>query len=155
MRLLPDEPLPAYAHVPGRTPHPFSDPDGHSYGQTPVNEELDPARWQECRAYLRGVDLFNHGYYWEAHETWEGLWRAARRGTTANFLKGLIQLAVAGVKHLQGLPDGVLVHARRVTELFRGVGETRYLGCDVPALIALAEQIGRDGWPAEPPRLSL
>ncbi|TGQ49534.1 DUF309 domain-containing protein, partial [Mesorhizobium sp. M1C.F.Ca.ET.210.01.1.1] len=24
-----------------------------------------------------GIDLFNHGYYWEAHEAWEPLWHAA------------------------------------------------------------------------------
>ncbi|MER9586456.1 DUF309 domain-containing protein [Mesorhizobium sp. M0276] len=25
-----------------------------------------------------GIDLFNHGYYLEAHEAWEPLWHAAK-----------------------------------------------------------------------------
>src|SRR5262245_66687371 len=104
--LLVSDPLPAYAHLPGHTPHPLNDPRGHSYGQTGEQTALDPARWRESRAYLRGLDLFNGGYYWEAHEVWEGLWKAAgRRGETAAFLKGLIQLAVAGLKRRQGLPE--------------------------------------------------
>ena len=36
----------------------------------------DPEQWHLCRPYLYGIDLFNDGYYWEAHEVWEGLWHA-------------------------------------------------------------------------------
>ena len=86
-RLLMGEPLPAYAHDPGHTPHPFNDPQGHSYGRAEEPPAIDPPRWRESRAYLRGLDLFNAGYYWEAHEVWEGLWKAAgRRGEVADFL---------------------------------------------------------------------
>ena len=49
--------------------------------------------WRACRDYLYGIDLFNHGYYWEAHEVWEGLWVACgRRGPTAIYLQALISL---------------------------------------------------------------
>jgi predicted metal-dependent hydrolase len=106
------------------------------------------------------VDLFNHGYYWEAHEAWEGLWHACgRKGTTADFLKGLIQLAAAGVKHLEGKPDGRKSHARRAAELWRGVGDSLptetdvILGLRPPALIDLAEELSRQGWPEVPPLL--
>jgi len=79
-RFVPDQPLPPYSFVPGRFPHPVNDPQGHSFGADPPPAELlDPDRWQICRAYLYGVDLFNHGYYWEAHESWEGLWLACGR----------------------------------------------------------------------------
>ena len=61
--------------------------------------------WSQSHDYLLGCDLFNHGYYWEAHETWEGLWNACgRSGTTADFLKGLIKLAAAGVKAAKDVP---------------------------------------------------
>ena len=149
--LLPDEPLPAYAHVPGHTPHPLSNPAGHSYGSAVDISPLDPPCWKKNRTYLRGLDLFNHGYYWEAHEAWEGLWKAAEPGATRDFLKGLIQLAVAGVKRMQGLPDGVRIHARRAAELWSSVDEKQYLGFEVPALVALAERIARDGWPGVAP----
>jgi predicted metal-dependent hydrolase len=63
--------------------------------------------------------LFNAGYYWEAHEAWEGLWHAhGRLGPTANVLKGLIKLAAAGVKVRQGQPHGIITHARRAASLF-------------------------------------
>ena len=81
-------PLPPYTFIPGRTPHPVSDPAGHMHGKTLERPPApDPSRWQESRAYLVGVDLFNHGFYWEAHEAWEGLWHACgRMGPTADFL---------------------------------------------------------------------
>jgi len=68
----------------------------------------DPANWQASAEYLRGIELFNHGYYWESHEVWESLWHAAgRTGPIADFLKGLIALAAAGVKVREGKAAGV------------------------------------------------
>ncbi len=142
--LVPDEPLPPYAFVPGRFPHPISDPQGHSFGQEAARPEpLEPQRWQRSRHYLRGVDLFNAGFYWEAHETWEALWHAAgRTGTTADFLKGLIKLTAAGVKVRQGMPRGVAAHAAGAADLFRqtesalGGGDVRYCGLRLAELLA-------------------
>ena len=45
-----------------------------------------------------GVDLFNRGLYWEAHEAWEHQWVPDRKGPHAEFYKGLIQVA-AGCLH--------------------------------------------------------
>jgi hypothetical protein len=46
--------------------------------------------------FLWGLDLFNHGYYWEAHEAWEGLWQVVDRGGPSRMLfKGLILLSAA------------------------------------------------------------
>jgi len=47
---------------------------------------------------LRGVDLFNSGQYWEAHEVWEAEWTPDRKGPDSGFYKGLIQVA-AGCLH--------------------------------------------------------
>src|SRR5207248_1598732 len=58
MRRLTDTPFPPYAFVPGRTPHPVSDPAGHSYGRTPEPlAHFDPAEWRTCHPYLYGIDL--------------------------------------------------------------------------------------------------
>jgi predicted metal-dependent hydrolase len=148
-RLAPDDPFPAYSYVPGRFPHPISDPQGHSFGLKPQRPDPpDPDQWRLCRAYLFGIDLFNHGYYWEAHEVWEGLWHACgRSGQTGRFLKGLIHLAAAGVKVRQGIPQGVKSHARRAAELFRqtaneaGTENARHLGLDLGELIRYAQQV--------------
>lgn len=160
-RYAPEVPLPPYAHVPGRTPHPVSDPAGHMAGRQPAPlPPLDPGQWYRSAAYLAGIDLFNYGYYWEAHEAWEGLWHAAgRKGTTADFLKGLIKLAAAGVKHGAGRPDGVRSHARRAAELWQGVARALgpeqglFLGLGLAEWIGRAEEVSRQGWPAEPPLL--
>jgi hypothetical protein len=64
--------------------------------------------------------LFNHGYYWEAHEAWEPLWRAADRSASAGrFLKGLILLSASGVKLRQGQLPAALRHAQRAAQLLR------------------------------------
>lgn len=120
MRYCPDRPFPPYAYVPGRQPHPVSDPAGHAFGvpQTPASP-LDPSQPMNSQEFTFAVDLFNHGYYWEAHEEWEQLWHAAgRTGPVATLLKGLIKLAAAGVKAREGNVAGVKRHAHRAGELF-------------------------------------
>jgi hypothetical protein len=158
-RLAPELPFPPYTYVPGKTPHPKSDPAGHAYGLAGVPPApVDPGRWWESRAYLHGLDLFNGQFYWEAHEQFEGLWLAVgRQGPVAVFLKSLIKLAAAGVKNLARQPQGVNSHARRATELLRGLAqssvESTFLGLSLPALLRLAEAVCRDGWPDPPPSL--
>ena len=148
-RLVPDAPLPPYTFVPGRAPHPVSDPAGHMHGRPPERPPApDPNRWQESEAYLRGLDLFNHGYYWEAHEAWEELWHACgRTGPTADFLRGLIKLAAAGVKVREGKPEGVASHATRAASIFRDAArrlgglDARFLGLRIGDLLAHARAI--------------
>jgi len=148
-RWLPGEPLPPYAFVAPHRPHPTKDPQGHSYGRDEAPEApLDPARWRESKAFLRGFDLFNRGFYWEAHEAWEGLWHAAgREGPVALLLKGLIKLAAAGVKVRQRMPDGVRLHCERAEAHFRGVaaatGAPRVAGLDLDRLVERARETAR------------
>jgi len=95
-----DRELPAYRHLPGRTPHPTRDPEGHSYG-CPTEEmpDLNAADWRGCETYLYGIDLFNADYWWECHEVLEGLWHAAGIGTpAAHVLQAVIQCAAAQLK---------------------------------------------------------
>lgn len=134
-RYAPGIPFPAYAFVPGRHPHPVRDPQGHSFGKSEKAVAAPDENTLEQNPSLRfGVDLFNSGYYWEAHEVWEGLWHACgRRGRLADFLKALIHLAAAGVKAREGRPNGVQKHAARARELFQ---ETSH-----PALIEIAERL--------------
>jgi len=140
-----------YTYVPGRAPHPIRAVDGHRLGQfEPRHPQLDPSDWQACDAYLHAISLFNAGFYWEAHEVWEGVWHAAgRRGETANFLKGLIKLAAAMVKAREGTLNGVHRHARRAAELLgdlrqgatRGTPEFRFAGLALADLERLAQDL--------------
>src|SRR6476661_2839439 len=120
-RYCPDRSLPSYSYVPGLAPHPISDPNGHSFNaHHAVVQPLDESSYESNPVYLYAIDLFNHGFYWEAHEEWEQLWHAAgRSGATADFLKGLIKLAAAGVKLREGRASGVKQHAQRSAELIK------------------------------------
>ncbi|MBY0231059.1 MAG: DUF309 domain-containing protein [Gemmataceae bacterium] len=141
MRLVPHRSLPPYAFVPGQSPHPVSDPRGHSHGAAHREATLDPERWQECEEYLFGFDLFNAGFYWEAHEAWEACWHAVGRvGPVADVLKGLIRLAACGVKAREGRADGVTSHAAAAARLFRGIEGRARLGLDTQELARLADR---------------
>lgn len=84
--------------------------------------------------FRHGVDLFNHGFPWEAHEAWEPLWFAAPRERPERaLLQGLIHAAAAVVKArgganeaARGLVDSACDHLARTT--------TTVL--DVPAFVA-------------------
>ncbi|MDA1272445.1 MAG: DUF309 domain-containing protein [Verrucomicrobia bacterium] len=126
--------------------HPTRDPNGHHFQSTnPKETPLQPSSWEGNETYRLGIALFNHGYYWEAHEAWEALWHlAGRSGPIAEFLKGLIRLAAAGVKAREGRPAGVVRHADRARVLFKttadhiGPDQTHFLGQNVRSLIGHA-----------------
>ena len=123
-------PFPDYAFVPGGPwPHPNR-----------VRGEVAEEPPGEGRL-ARGLALFDAGYYWEAHEVWEAAWhRAGRHGPEADFYKGLIKLAAAGVKVREGQPHGVVTHARRAGEAFgRARDAGGWPGVRFDALIAIAE----------------
>src|SRR5262245_27569835 len=107
-RYYPERPFPAYRYVPGLQPHPLRDPRGHSYQPHPHRAVARPwtiSAWRTLADWLFGVDLFNAFFFWEAHESWEGLWAAQpRRSAAARLLQGLIQIAAALLKiHLGSL----------------------------------------------------
>ncbi len=112
-RLLMSREFPPYSYVPGGPwPHPKSNPAGHSFGRPEMVP--GPGELLESALFQEGADLFNNGFYWEAHEAWETLWHAAgRKGPVADFLKALIKLAAAGVKVREGSLAGVRTHAGR------------------------------------------
>ena len=127
-----DQPFPSYRFVPGKTPHPTRARNGHSYNQPHVQlAPFDPERWYACEAYLYGIDLFNHGYWWEAHEALEAVWMAAgRRTETGLFIKGLIQIAAAHLKRSQGFHDAATRMAARGLEKVTHI-DGIFLGIDV------------------------
>jgi len=59
--------------------------------------------------YLYAIDLFNHEFWWEAHEVLEGLWAGETPETpTKTFLQGLIQIAAALLKKSQSAHEGAV-----------------------------------------------
>lgn len=100
MKRYTGRPLPPYRHLPGATPHPERSPEGHMYGvPEPPPQPLTREGWHGNEDFLFGVDLFNAGYFWEAHAFWERLW--VLEGTAPEvrrFLRSLIQTAAACLK---------------------------------------------------------
>jgi hypothetical protein len=106
--------------------------------------------WAENEDFLFGVDLFNAGYFWEAHLFWERLWAVAAEGEDRTFLQSIIQTAAACLKARQGEIAGARkLLARAGLESF----EERKFGIDPGALTRGARRFVEDD--AEPPRLVL
>jgi len=140
-------PFPAYRYLPFRPdmPHPRRNPAGHSFDR---EEEFLPGfsadQWRDCHPYLYGIDLFNHGYWWEAHEAWEAVWLAAGQDTrTGQFIQGLIQVAAAQLKRSMGEETGArLLTDSGIARL--AVVEGIYLGVEGAPLIADAQRCLRE-----------
>lgn len=135
---LGDEAFPPVAYLPGRGPHPIRSPEGHLHGHQPSvvlgAGGLDAGQ-PDWRA---GVDLHDQGYFWEAHERWEGLWHAlGRRGDEADLLKALIQTAAAQIKLLEGARRGVELLATKSGIALADLARRRpaLLDLDLPAFV--------------------
>ena len=127
-------PFPAYRFIPGKAPHPTRDPDGHSYNQ-PLRQlvSFKPGDWQSCEDYLYGIDLFNHRYWWEAHEALEAVWVAVgRRTQTGLFIQGLIQVSVAHLKWSQGFHDTARQMSSEALEKMKHV-QGQFMGIEIDA----------------------
>lgn len=148
-RYQPYLPLPPYSYLPGRDPHPLRDPGGHMRdAQPPISGAANPTDWRSWPAYVRGIDLFNHGYYWEAHEAWEQAWHACGRGGVhGDLLRGLIHLAGAGFATRRDKSSGRMRHARLAASLFGRLAEQMpaenvfCLGLAPSELMTLAKRI--------------
>jgi hypothetical protein len=141
-RWLPQKSLPPYAYLPGKNPHPVRDPTGHGYQALPVAAEAPLG----SDAFLWGLDLFNHGYYWEAHEAWEGLWQVAgSRRPDAHALEGLDPIVSCWGQDSRAQSAAAARHAMRAAALLRQLMNVRdrtfegALGMSPAALAEYAE----------------
>jgi len=107
---------------------------------------LNADRWAENADYFFGIDLFNHGYLLEAHESLEGLWHACgRSGIIGDMLKGLIQLTAAASRFARsprGVPDwrGGGKHCFSAS-VRRSAPLGQFLGLDVEQLQSFAVEL--------------
>jgi hypothetical protein len=149
--------FPSYTYVPGHWPHPTRHPDGHAVGEVePPPVALVPDRWAECPEYLLGFRLFDAGYYWEAHEAWEGVWKASpRAGAEENLLRGLAQFAAGALKVRQDKARTTHVFAKKCTARFERameLGGSPFAGLDLEELIRRVAQFdaAADAMPFDP-----
>ena len=83
----------------------------------------------------QGIAHFQAGRFHEAHESWEGPWRAAR-GTEREFLQGLIQIAAACLHSRAGRPSPARRLFARAGERLRAGGPSAPFGFPLEDLLA-------------------
>lgn len=122
MIALPDTP-----HLPGRNPRP--DP-----------AVFAPLQGDAGAAFRAGLEAFDRGYFWEAHECWEPVWAAQPPASRRrHLLQGMIQLANAALKRRMGQERAaarILLLAE--SALARAGGET--MGLDPAALARMRDR---------------
>lgn len=146
-RYAPQIPLPESPYLPGRTTRPNHECDVTSDVEAEVNS------WQT--QFLFGVDLFNHQFYWEAHETWEELWLPlAKEDPVRETLQGLIQASATLLKlRLSSLLPARTLWARGRNRLCK-FGDTDSLRLQLGSLIPKLDQAVSAGeFPKFPPKL--
>lgn len=97
MRHAPERALPERPHLPGQGAPPILELEP---------EPLCQSAWRSHRDLAYGIDLYNAGFFWEAHEAWEGSWQLTGEGPERELLRGLIQRAAAEVQRALGKNDG-------------------------------------------------
>jgi predicted metal-dependent hydrolase len=98
----------------------------------------------------RGVELFNRGLYWEAHEAWEEAWTPDRHGPDRGFYKGLIQVA-AGCLHYNRRNRRGAVNKWRSGAGYLRPYLPRHRGVELAPLVvtvdAFLDAMDRETWP--------
>jgi hypothetical protein len=84
--------------------------------------------------YLKGIELFNEGHFWHAHEQWEACWLESKE-PAYTFYKGIIQAAGALYqwkrKHnLRGLHRNWYKSRAKLEHL-----PLTYMGIDIPRFV--------------------
>ena len=101
--------LPEFRYIPGHKLKQKSPVKGAHLPELPPPVSLSAKSWQDSAHYLYAIDLFNYGYWWEAHEVLEVLWVIAKRETpTGIFIQGLIKISAAFLKESQALHEAAL-----------------------------------------------
>lgn len=93
---------------------------------------------EEARLFHEGLELFNEGEWFDAHEVWEDIWHMAS-GQRKSFYQGLIQCAVTLEHVRRGNPRGVLTVFESAKSKFTGLPGT-YMGIDIVALLSAMDR---------------
>lgn len=140
-RLRPNRPFPSYAFIPGKSIHPNKE-GGHSFNEDELH--CHPIDEKHMDDFYFGLDLLNHGYYWESHVLFEALWNAHhRRGPVADLLKALIKIGAAFIKKELGQTAATHGHFQRALELLRSLqreGHKTLINLDLELLTEKLDQ---------------
>jgi predicted metal-dependent hydrolase len=131
--------------------------------QTSHDEALQPsagvtlsARFPHLRSgFVSGIDLFNMGEYYAAHEDLESLWVRLEEGAERCAAQGLIQLAGAHIHRLKGRPVQSRKLYQSARELLSEAAsldwlDVRALVRDSDSLLETCDPVEPNSWPSIP-----
>jgi hypothetical protein len=87
-----------------------------------------------------GIEHFNAGRFFPAHEAWEAAWRKLKGTRDEEFFHGLAQLGAGFTHYRRGNPHGARILMTRAIERIRPYGP-RHQGIDVEALAAATQAV--------------
>ena len=93
-----------------------------------------------------GIEHFNAGRFWHAHEDWEDLWKSLKgvaRQELIDGVQGLIQIAAMLLNHERGKSRGVVSLWTKSSVKLEPVIEGLF-GIDIASLYADSEPFHRD-----------
>jgi len=106
---------------------------------------------------VRGIEHFNAGRYFQAHEAWEEGWHPAPE-PERDFWQGITQVAVGLTHRQRGNAHGAATLLRRGSKRLKGYGD-RHMGLAVGMLAEfasdVADRVEREGTdaPIDVPRI--
>ena len=108
---------------------------------------------QDDPRFLKGIDEFNQGLFFECHETLEEIW-LEEHGEERRFYQGIIQVAAGYFKLEQGVPAGAIKLWHTGLEKLEPYAPV-YLGIDVESFVrAVRENLTElEGSPGKRPRM--
>jgi len=89
--------------------------------------------------YRKGVDYFNAGYFFEAHDTFEELWMDDR-DASKRFYQGLVQLSTGCYHLVMKNVKGARSQLSKSVAKLRGY-EPAYMNLDVSELLRQVEEL--------------
>ena len=134
--------LPSYAFIPGQSKHPLKD-GGHMENEgEPESYPLSEENYKEHEHYLYALDLYNYGFYWEAHVYLEAIWNANNRtGDIAELMKAIIKICAAKIKEQMKQERPAQDHYNRAKELINSVSKDKIIGLRKKDLLTLPKEI--------------
>ena len=144
--------LPRYRYVPGLHPHPSKHPLGHYQTNPPITLDSQVSDWSKQPGWLRGLDLFDHRFYWECHEQLEAIWhRLDSDDAHRTFVQGIIQAAAFRLKwHMGHQSSAMILKSSSETRLRTTQDQIGNIvwSIDIAALIGeLGHVQARNHWP--------
>ncbi|GAC1360233.1 MAG: DUF309 domain-containing protein [Herpetosiphon sp.] len=107
----------------------------------------------EQELYREGIQRFNEGRYWDAHESWEDAWKTHSDSHIRLFFKGIIQTAAALVHWQRGNPKGLHLNWQKARPKLLQLDAIER-GIPIPPLIAYMDRfVEVDGQGIAPPTL--